>query len=153
MGLFWSKSHIRSSHVQNKVGKDKYATIFLKSHWSHKRKLCFPKCKTADIFLFTERMTKFVPILCHLISVIAFLVFLVLDQRDVKHPSPLRTFVGVRASPPTLSMWPSKHISHIQVLVTNFFPTPQIKLKLGLHVRGRLLLATHLDQSKLCNQS
>jgi hypothetical protein len=90
---------------------------------------------------------KFVPILCHRISVIAFLVFLVLDQRDVKHPSPLRSSVGVRASPPTLSIWPCKSTSHIQVLGTNFFPPPQIKRKLGLHVGGRLLLATHLDQS------
>jgi hypothetical protein len=42
---------------------------------------------------------------------------------------------------------------HIQVLVTNFFPTPPIKWKLGLQVGGRLLLATHLDQSNyLANQ-
>ncbi len=53
----------------------------------------------------------------------------------------------LRASPPTLSLWPCKNISHIQVLVANFFPTPEIKLKLGLQVGGRLLLATHLDQS------
>jgi hypothetical protein len=34
-----------------------------------------------------------------------------------------------------LSMrWPWKNISHIQVLVTHFFPTPLIKLKLGLQV-------------------
>ncbi len=39
--------------------------------------------------------------------------------------------------------------THIQVLVrlTNRFPTPPIKLKLGLQVGGRLLIATHLDQS------
>ncbi len=30
---------------------------------------------------------------------------------------------------------------------TNFFPNPSIKLKLGLQVRWRLLIATHLDQS------
>jgi hypothetical protein len=29
---------------------------------------------------------------------------------------------------------PAKHISHIQVLVTDFFPTPPIKLKLELQV-------------------
>jgi hypothetical protein len=29
---------------------------------------------------------------------------------------------------------PCKNISHIQVLVTHFFPTPLIKLKLGLQV-------------------
>jgi hypothetical protein len=38
-------------------------------------------------------------------------------------------------------------MSHIQVLDTNFFPTPPIKVKLGVLVGGRLLLATHLDQS------
>jgi len=38
-------------------------------------------------------------------------------------------------------------VSHIQVLVTNFFPTPPIKLKLGLQGGRRLLIATHLDQS------
>jgi hypothetical protein len=42
---------------------------------------------------------------------------------------------------------PTKHISHIQVLVTDFFPTPPIKLKLGLQVGGRLVIATHWDQS------
>ncbi len=46
-----------------------------------------------------------------------------------------------------LSMGPCKNISHIQVFVTNFLPTPSIKLKLGLQVGGRLLIATHLDQS------
>ncbi len=47
-----------------------------------------------------------------------------------------------------LSMPPCKNISHIQVLVTNFFPTPLINLKLGPQVcGGRLLIATHLDQS------
>ncbi len=61
--------------------------------------------------------------------------------------------VRLRASPPTLSMWPCKNISHIQVLVTNFFPTPPIKLKLGLQVGGRLLITTHLDQTNyLANQ-
>jgi hypothetical protein len=44
-------------------------------------------------------------------------------------------------------MGPCKNISHIQVFVTNFLPTPSIKLKLGLEVGGRLLIATHLDQS------
>jgi hypothetical protein len=49
-----------------------------------------------------------------------------------------------RASPTVLHMW---NISHIQVLVTYFFPTTSIKLKLGLKICGRLLIATHLDQS------
>ncbi len=44
-------------------------------------------------------------------------------------------------------MWPHKNISHIQVLVIYFSPTWPIKLKLGLQIGGRLLIATHLDQS------
>jgi hypothetical protein len=44
-------------------------------------------------------------------------------------------------------MQPCTKISHIQALVINFFPTPPIKLKLRLKVCGRLLIATHLDQS------
>jgi hypothetical protein len=52
-----------------------------------------------------------------------------------------------------LSMWPCKHFSHIQVLVPNFFPTPPIKLNPGGQVGGRLLIATHLDQSNyIANQ-
>jgi hypothetical protein len=43
------------------------------------------------------------------------------------------------ASPPTLSMGLWQNISHSQALVTNFFPSPPIKLKLGLPVGGRLL--------------
>jgi hypothetical protein len=51
------------------------------------------------------------------------------------------------------STWTCTNISHIQVFVTNFLPTPSIKLKLGLQVGGRLLIATHLDQSNyLANQ-
>jgi len=42
-----------------------------------------------------------------------------------------------------LSMWPSKHVSHIQnildtVLTLLFLATPPIKLKLELHIDGRL---------------
>jgi hypothetical protein len=49
---------------------------------------------------------------------------------------------------------PCKNISHIQVLVTHFFSTPLIKLKLGLQVHGeRLLVPTHLDQSNNPNNS
>jgi hypothetical protein len=40
-----------------------------------------------------------------------------------------------------------KNISHIQVLVTCLSPTPPIKLKLGLQIGERLLIATHLDKS------
>jgi hypothetical protein len=54
---------------------------------------------------------------------------------------------AVRASPPTLSMWDCKNISHIQVLVINLFPPPVVKLKMGPQVGGRRLIATHLDQS------
>jgi hypothetical protein len=36
-------------------------------------------------------------------------------------------WILTRASPPTLSIWPSKHVSHIQVLVTNFFSNPTHK--------------------------
>jgi len=42
--------------------------------------------------------------------------------------------IAIRAFTPMLSMWACKNISHIQVLVTNFFPTTPIKLKLGLQV-------------------
>jgi len=61
--------------------------------------------------------------------------------------------LGLRASTQTLSMWPYKSISHITVLLTNCFPTPPIKLKLGQRVEERLLIATHFDQSNyLANQ-
>jgi hypothetical protein len=52
-----------------------------------------------------------------------------------------------RASPEVLRMWPCKNVSHIPVLVIYFFPIRPIKLKLGLQIGGRLLIATHLDQS------
>jgi hypothetical protein len=45
-----------------------------------------------------------------------------------------------------------KYFSHAS-LVLYFFPAPPIKLKLGLQIGGRLLIATHLDQSNyLANQ-
>jgi hypothetical protein len=56
----------------------------------------------------------------------------------------------------SFSLPPSSHpaipyplSTQIQVLVRliNRFPTPPIKLKLGLQVGGRLLIATYLDQS------
>jgi hypothetical protein len=53
----------------------------------------------------------------------------------------------LRASSGMLSMQSCRKISHIQALVINFFPTPPIKLKLRLKVCGRLIIATHLDQS------
>jgi len=59
----------------------------------------------------------------------------------------------IRESPPKVSMWPCKHISHIQVFVINFCPTPPIKLKLGLQVRGRLLIANPLEPIKPSTQS
>jgi hypothetical protein len=45
-----------------------------------------------------------------------------------------------------LNIWPCNNNFHIQVLNICFFPTPPIKLKLGLKTRGILLIATHLDQ-------
>jgi len=45
-----------------------------------------------------------------------------------------------------------KYFSHPS-LVIYFFPTPPIKLKLGLQIHGRLLIPTHMDQSNyLTNQ-
>ncbi len=59
----------------------------------------------------------------------------------------------LRASPAGLGIWPWENISHIQVLLTYFFPTPPISLKMGVQIGGRLLIATHLDQSNyLANQ-
>jgi hypothetical protein len=52
-----------------------------------------------------------------------------------------------KASLAVLSMQTCKNLSHIQVLVIYFIPTPPIKLKLELQTGGRLLIATHLDQS------
>ncbi len=55
-------------------------------------------------------------------------------------------------SPEVLNMEPCKNISQIQVSVIYFFPTPPIKLKLGLQIDGKLM-AIHLDQSNyLANQ-
>jgi len=53
----------------------------------------------------------------------------------------------LRASPVVLSMWPLQTYFSHPSLVIYFFPTPSIKLKLGLHIGGRLLIANHLDQS------
>ncbi len=45
-------------------------------------------------------------------------------------------------------MWSCKNISHIQAFCyLLFFPTPPLKLKLGLQICERLLIATHLEQS------
>jgi hypothetical protein len=52
-------------------------------------------------------------------------------------------YFKLRTSPLTLSMWLYKNICHIQVLVNKSFPTPPIKLKLGLLISARLLIATH----------
>jgi hypothetical protein len=45
-----------------------------------------------------------------------------------------------------------KYFSHPS-LVNYFFPTPPIKLKLGLRIHGRLLIAKHLDQSETGSSS
>jgi hypothetical protein len=47
-----------------------------------------------------------------------------------------------RASPPILSMWSCKNISHIQVLVTNLFPPQPRKLEIGTACRWEILIAT-----------
>jgi hypothetical protein len=45
------------------------------------------------------------------------------------------------------SVWdPAKYFSHPS-LVIYFFATQPIKLKLGQHIGGGLLIANHLDQS------
>jgi hypothetical protein len=46
-----------------------------------------------------------------------------------------------------LNIGTPKIFSH-QKLVIYFFPTTPIKLKLGLQIGGKLLIATHLDQTK-----
>jgi hypothetical protein len=52
-----------------------------------------------------------------------------------------------------LSMWLQKIFLTSKFSYLLFFPTPCIKLKLGLQIGGRLLIATHLDQSNyLTNQ-
>jgi len=68
-------------------------------------------------------------------------------KKNTKGKNENETSPCLRASPVVLSMWPCKNISRIQVLVTYFFPTPPIKLKLGLQIDGRLLIATHLNKS------
>jgi hypothetical protein len=40
-----------------------------------------------------------------------------------------------------------KYFSHPSLIVIYFFPTPPIKLKLGLQTGGRLLIVAYLDQS------
>jgi len=51
-------------------------------------------------------------------------------------------------------MWLCKSISHIQVCLTNIFPTQPIKLKQELQICGRVLIATHLDHwNYLANQT
>jgi hypothetical protein len=47
-----------------------------------------------------------------------------------------------------------KYFSHPRLVIYCFFPTPHIKLKLGQQTGGRLVVATHIDQSNyLINQS
>ncbi len=68
-------------------------------------------------------------------------------KKNTKGKNENKSSPCLRASPAVPSMWPCKNISCVQVLVTYFFPTPPIKLKLGLQIDGRLLIATHLDKS------
>jgi hypothetical protein len=52
-----------------------------------------------------------------------------------------------------LSMWPCQIISGIKItFIYIFLPTAPIKPKLGLQTDWRLLIAIHLDQSKLSGQ-
>ncbi len=74
----------------------------------------------------------------HVTFFLAFPLLLFLDVLTIRVSSSSSLIRAV------LRMW---NISHIQVLVTYFFPTTPIKLKLGLQICGRLLIATHLDQS------
>jgi hypothetical protein len=54
-------------------------------------------------------------------------------MKGLKGRKMYRSKFVIRASPPSISVCDSaKNVSHIQVLVTNLFPTPPIKLK----VRG-----------------
>jgi hypothetical protein len=56
------------------------------------------------------------------------------------------------ASLAVVNMWPCKNISQIQVQLSTFF-NPTHKTKTGTEIGGRLLTATHLDQSNyLTNQ-
>jgi hypothetical protein len=59
---------------------------------------------------------------------------------------PYDIFWLIRA-PVVLRMWPCKKISHIQVEFFFPFLILPIKPKLGLQIGGRLLIATHLDQT------
>jgi hypothetical protein len=56
--------------------------------------------------------------------------------------------LGGGASPVALSIWARQDISRIQVLVTYFFPTPPIKLKLGMQIGERRLVVTHWINQK-----
>ncbi len=47
-----------------------------------------------------------------------------------------------RASPPILSMWPCKNISHIQDLLLTFFQPQPRKLEIGTACRWEILIAT-----------
>jgi hypothetical protein len=62
----------------------------------------------------------------------------------------------VNLSPKSISTnahYETRKISHTQLLVTKFFPTPPVNLRLGVQVGGRLLIANYLDQSNyLTNQ-
>jgi hypothetical protein len=61
---------------------------------------------------------------------------------------------SIRESSVVLRMGPYKNISHIQVLITSFLSKPTHKPKLSLQIGGRLLIATHLEQSNyLANQT
>jgi len=56
-------------------------------------------------------------------------------------------FVNLGAAPAMFSILPCKKYFSDPSLVIHFFLTPPRKLKLGLQIRGRLLIATHLDEA------
>jgi hypothetical protein len=51
----------------------------------------------------------------------------------------------LRASPEVLTNGTCKSISHLQVWIFNLLQPPPTELKLRLQIRGRPLIANHLD--------
>jgi hypothetical protein len=91
--------------------------------------------------------TAYIKTSCHAYQA-NYLCVLIDDNNQAKLAN---NMISLKASPAVLSMWLKKYFSHPSF--SDFSPTPPIKLKLGVQIGGRLLIATHLDQSKyLTNQ-